>query len=113
MRFGLSFTLLGELLVHPRHAHHAVACFMVLTDSLEQSLVVPSPQAWGTPVPCIKAAGRDLQTAAHELNRVVAATALNRLVLHFDSLAKNAAASRKKSRSRFTLASSRLKAMSS
>jgi hypothetical protein len=99
--------------VHPGHAHHAVTRAVVLPDALEQALVLPLSRARRALGPCIEAAGRDLQAAAHELNGIDAATALNRLVLHFDSLAKNAAASRKKSRSRFTLASSRFMAMSS
>ena len=50
---------------------------------------------------------RDFQTAAHQSDGISTATALDHLVPTGNSLAKNTAASRKKSRSFFTRASSR------
>src|SRR5690606_3233537 len=63
--------------------------------------------------PGMEAAGRHLQAAAHQSNRVLIAVTSDRLVPQDDSLAKNAAASRKKSRSFFTRANSRLSASNS
>ena len=105
---GLAF--IGQDLVHPGHAHHAVAGCMVLTDAPEQTAVVDLTRAHGPIGPAVEPAGRHPQAPTHQLNRVDAAAALNRLILHFDSLAKNVAASRKKSLSRFTFANSRFRA---
>lgn len=63
--------------------------------------------------PGVIAAGGHLQTATHKTYGKLVATMLNRLIPQDDSFAKNTAASRKKSRSFFTRASSRLRFASS
>ena len=85
--------------MHARCAHHAAAIGVMLVDPLQQACIVPRTLAWGPRDPVVEATGRDLQTTAHEPDRVLAAVTSDRLVPQDDALAKNVAASRKKSRS--------------
>ena len=65
-------------------------------------MLVPGSRAGLSLAPGVVASGRHPQASAHHPDRVLPAAALYRAKSHFDSLAKNAAASRKKSRSRLT-----------
>src|SRR5690606_6879805 len=78
-----------------------------------QAVIVTRPGARRALCPVVEAAGRHLQTPAHQPDRVLVAVASDHLVPQGDSLAKNAAASRKKSRSFFTRASSRFRVATS
>jgi len=79
----------------------------------ENTRVVAPATVGRTQRPFVVTATRDAQTAIHQLDRILLATAMDRRVPHDDDFAKKAAASRKKSRSFFVLASSRLSAASS
>jgi hypothetical protein len=81
--------------VHARRAHYAIAVGVVLTDLFQQAGIVLRTCTGRTTCPCMEAATRDLQAPAHQLDRVLATVASDRLVPQDDSLAKNAAASRK------------------
>ena len=98
----------GQFLVYAWHTHHAITASMESSNPLQQTAVVGFTCAHGPLAPGMEAAGRYLQAPTHQLNRVETATALDRLILQLGSLAKNAAASRKKSLSFFTRVSSRL-----
>src|SRR5690606_700006 len=100
--------VIAQFFVHPRHAHHAVAGLVIFANPHQQALVVGLAGAHRPLAPGMEPAGRHLQASTHQLNRIETATAPDRLILQLDSLAKNAAASRKKSLSFFTRASSRL-----
>lgn len=104
---------IGKILIHARHAHHAIAGGMELPDAGQQSLIVDRTCTQGALAPSMKVAGRHPQASTHQLDRGGSATALDRLILQLDSLAKDAAASRKKSLSFFTRASSRLRVATS
>src|SRR6185437_13942389 len=108
-----TFALKGQSFVHPRHSDHAVALGMDLANALQQTCIVACTRTRRAPRPRVITAARHLQTPAHQPERVLIAVAPDRRVPHDDSLAKNAAASRKKSRSFFTRASSRRSVASS
>src|ERR1700688_643049 len=93
--------------MHARHAHDSIAGHVIFADAQQQALVVGDTSTHGPLAPSMKATARYCQASAHQLNRINTAAALTRLKLQLDSLAKSAAASRKKSRSFFTRASSR------
>jgi hypothetical protein len=90
-----SLAFITQRLVHARRAHCALAVGVALTDLFQQAGIVLRTCTGRTTCPCMEAATRDLQAPAHQLNRVLAAVASDRLVPQDDSLAKNAAASRK------------------
>src|SRR5690606_16090019 len=104
---------LGKVFVHATGAQRATAVFVQLTDSVEQALVVELAGAWQALAPVVIAAGGHLQAAAHQPNRELIAATFDRLIPQDDPLAKNVAASLKKSRSFFTRASSRFRRASS
>jgi hypothetical protein len=86
-------TGIAQFLVHPRHAHHAIAGLVAPANPHQQALVVGLAGTRRPLAPGMEAAGRHLQTSTHQL----IATVLDRLIFQLDSLVKNAAASRKKS----------------
>src|SRR5690606_29672500 len=94
-------------------AHRATDNLMQLTDPAEQALVVERAGAGQSLAPVVVTAGRDSQAAAHQSHRKLIAATFDHLIPQDDPLAKNVAASRKKSRSFFTRASSRLRRASS
>ncbi len=102
-----------QILLHARCADRLPAVLMQFTDTAEQSRVIHVAGAWQALLPRVIAAGRHPQAPTHQTNRKVTAATPDRLILQDDSLAKNVAASRKKSRSFFTRASSRLSLASS
>ncbi len=102
-----------QFFVHPRHTGHAVAEGMTFTNAHQQTLVGRCASTGKTFVPRMESTARDLQAMTHQLNRTITTARLNRLILQDDSLPKNAAASRKKSRSCLVLGYSRLSAASS
>src|SRR6185437_2875323 len=108
-----TFALEGQSFVHPRHPDHTIALGMDLANALQQTCIVACTRTRRAPRPLVITAARHLQTPAHQPERVLIAVAPDRRVPHGDSLAKNAAASRKKSRSFFTRASSRRSVASS
>jgi hypothetical protein len=83
----------------PRAAHHAIARRVQRFDSLEQALVVDRSSARLSRSPIVVAARRYAQTTTHHPDRKRVAATLDHAISHFDSFAKNAAASFKKSRS--------------
>lgn len=107
------FALVAQRFVHARCAHHAITGGVVHADLRQQSRVVLRPRAGIADTPVVEAARRHFQAPAHQPDRVLVAVASDRLLPQDDSLAKNAAASRKKSRSLVTFASCRLSARSS
>ena len=102
------FSEVTQFFPHPRAPEDPIAFRMQVSDSNEQSLVGSLATARRTVAPTVIAARRDPQAAAHQPDRKCVTATLNHAVLHFDSRAKNVAASRKKSRSFFTRDSSRL-----
>lgn len=90
-------------------AQYDVTLHMQSADVGQQLCVVLCPSARRTATPAVISAGRDLQTLSHQPNRERVAAALDNAVLHFDSLVKKAATSRK-SRSFITRARLRLSA---
>src|SRR5574337_673224 len=84
-----------------------------LTNHGEQVLIGHRPRALGACPPGIIPRGGDHQCAAHQADRIATVVLLDHLVSHRDSFAKNAAARRKKSRSCFKVAFSRLSRASS
>src|SRR5690606_41766432 len=103
------FADIGQIFLHPTGAQRAPAVFMQLTDAVEQALVVELAGAWQALAPVVVTTGRDSQAAAHQPNRELIAATFDRLIPQDDPLAKNVAASLKKSRSFFTRASSRFR----
>lgn len=99
------FTFICQIFKHAWCSDSALAICVNLTDAAQQTLIIDVPSTR----PVVIATGRDLEHPAHHANGKLCATTLNRLILQDDSLAKNIAASRKKSRSFFTRASSRLR----
>lgn len=78
-------------------------------DASEQALVVPGAGTRRALPPIVVTARGDLEATAHQAGREGVAAALDLAISHFDTLAKNAAASFKKSRSFRVWASSRLR----
>ena len=91
------FALLAQFFMHTRYANDAATCLVPLANPYQQALIVGFSCTRGPLVPGMKAAGRHRQASTHQLDRIENATALNRPILQLDSLAKNAAASCKKS----------------
>lgn len=102
-----------QILLHARCADRLPAVLMQFTDTAEQPIIVHGTSARQPLLPRVVATGRHPQAPTHQTNRKVIAATPDRLKLQDDSLAKNVAASRKKSRSFFTRASSRLSLASS
>src|SRR5690606_17947353 len=103
----------GQVFVHATGPQRAPAVFVQLTDPAEQTLVVALSGAGQALAPVVVAAGRHSQAAAHQSHWKLIAATFDHLIPQDDPLAKNVAASRKKSRSFFTRASSRLRRASS
>lgn len=82
---------------------------MNLMDTLKQALIVELPRTGRSVFPIVITAWGNMQTSTHQAKVKLIATKLNSLILQDDSLAKNVAASRKKSRSFVTRASSRFR----
>src|SRR5690606_38846373 len=102
-----------KVFVHATGAQRAPAVLVQFTDPAEQTLVVELAGTGQALAPVVVPAGRDPQTATHQSNRKFIAATFDRLIPQDDPLAKNVAASRKKSRSFFTRANSRLSRASS
>ena len=86
---------------------HAL-CMNRANFSEEPAILTHSLTVWSLP-PGIVPTGRDLEDLAHQPNRIGGTMTRYALKPRFDSLAKYAAASFKKSRSRFTRPNSRFK----
>ena len=108
---GLAFV--AQLFPHAGAAKGLVALLVEIPDAAQEPLVVPSPGARRTLAPCVVAARRNAQAATHETDGKLVAATIHEAISHLDPLAKNVAASRKKSLSCFTRASSRLRAVTS
>jgi len=106
------FTIMNQVLMHAWDTDTALAVFVDLSYTDQQSIIVELANALCSRFPAVIATGRDLQATTHQANGKLVATTLDRLIPQDDSLAKNvavdSAASRKKSRSFFTRANSRL-----
>ena len=89
----------NQLRVNPWAAVDPFAGFVDAPDLSHQLSIPPRSSTLRPGSPGVVAAGRDLQQAAHHAHRIAIAAAINAGVLHFDRLAKYAAASLKKSRS--------------
>lgn len=94
--------------MHSWRADGAPRVLVQLSNTSEQPLIVQLAGAGHALEPFVEAAWRHIQTQAHQAVGKLIATMLNRLVPQDESLAKNVAASRKKSRPFFMRASSRL-----
>jgi hypothetical protein len=81
---------------------------VIFANPHQQALIVDLASTHWPFAPSMETTGRHLEASTHQLDRIETATALDRLILQLDSLAKNAAASRKKSLSFFTRTNSRL-----
>src|SRR5690606_23845100 len=101
--------LIGKVFVHAACTQRAPAVLVQLADAAEQALVVELAGAWQALAPAVVTAGRHSKATAHQSNRKLIAATFDHLILQEDPLAKNVAASRKKSRSFLTLASSRFR----
>ena len=95
------------ILPDPRTPNDAVGISMELTNPGEEPGVLLVPCTRPPRRPAIIPAGRYAQTPTHQSEGKSIAASLDHPILHFDALAKNAAASRKKSRSFVTRANSR------
>ena len=87
----------GQVFVHARRAEDAPAVLVDFLHALEQPRIGLRPRTRLAAGPGVKAAGRDLQAAAHHPNRIFAAATLDHRVPLGDCFAKNVAASLKKS----------------
>ena len=94
--------------MHPRTAVGATTLSVQQADRWCQFSIVASMSNLWTRAPSIVTTQRYLHRLAHHLDRIHVAASMDTSVSHFDSLAKYAAASFKKSRSCSTLASLRL-----
>lgn len=83
-------------------------CRVSCVNQTGSSLIINCSNTGWASLPVEISTGRDFQTPIHQPNGKLSATTLNRLILQVDPLAKNVAASRKKSRFFLTRASSRL-----
>lgn len=99
----------SQVLAHAASSQGTPAVFVQLTHPHHKALIVGLPAAWRTLAPLVIATGRYLQAPAHQPNRKLIAATLDHLLPQDDPFAKNVAASRRKSRSFFTRASSRLR----
>src|SRR5690554_163475 len=98
-----------QIFMHTRHTNNAATILMDLSDTGQQSPVINLSGTRCACFPAVITTRGNLQTTTHHAYRKLAATTLDRLIFQDDSLAKNVAASRKKSRSFFTRASSRFR----
>ena len=96
------FAFVGEIFMHARGPDDTFTVVMDLTDTLQKAMVILRASASWTPYPGVVAAGRHLEAPAHHSNGEIIATTSDRLIPQDDSLAKNVAASFKKSRSLVT-----------
>lgn len=96
---GTAVGFTGHLVDHP--------------DGRKQGAGGHRPLALRSRAPCVIARRRDSEGAAHEPDRIATVVFLDRAVSHWDSLAKNAAARFKKSRSFLSVSFSRLSRVSS
>ena len=94
--------LCSKLTVNLPCAVDAATLQMNLLYALLQRPVTLHSWRLATIEPRVVTAARDAQQTTHHTDRVVATTAVDTLVSHFDSLAKYRAASFKKSRSSLT-----------
>ena len=97
-----------QLFPHSWAPENPIAFCMKHANLRQQPPVRSLATTRGAIPPTVVATRRDPQTAAHQTDGKGVAATIDHDVLHFDSFAKNVAASRKKSRSFFTRVSSRL-----
>lgn len=106
-------TLVPKIIAYPRAAIGTIAFGVQTTNHPEEfSVSFCSVTLWSC-LPCVVATARNLEQPTHHVYWVLVAASIDTQVPYFDSLAKNAAASLKKSRSCLTLANSRLRCVSS
>lgn len=106
-------TLGSQFHVNARAAVDPLARLVDPPDLRHQLSVLLGSRALRPCAPGVVTACRDPQQATHHADRIAITAATDARVSHLDRLAKYAAASRKKSRSFFTWASSRFNAASS
>jgi hypothetical protein len=97
-----------QLFPHSWAPENPIAFCMKHANLRQQPPVRSLATARGAIPPTVVAARRNPQATAHQTNGKGIAATIDHAALHFDSFAKNVAASRKKSHSFFTRASSRL-----
>ncbi|MNN50814.1 hypothetical protein D3C81_1654180 [compost metagenome] len=104
-----TFALLSQVFAHATSPQRTAAVFVQFAHPYHQALIVDLSGARRALAPRVVAAGRYLQAPAHQPDRKLIAATFDHLIPQDDPFAKNIAASRKKFRSFFTRASSRLR----
>lgn len=81
-----------QLGMNPRAAIDTFACFVDAPDLRQQCAVALRPRTLRALPPSVVTARRDTQKATHQTNRIAISAAIDAGALHFDRLAKYAAA---------------------
>jgi len=100
--------IIRQVFLHTRRTDCSSAVLVQFTNADKQTLAIHGPSARRALLPRVIAAGRHPQAPILQTNRKVTAATPDRLILQYDSLVENVAASHKKFRSFFIRASSRL-----